>query len=115
MSQALFLAMLIVIPLLVVGLAFAIVIWRGSLLNNSMMANEGFVSPPELEQLVGRTGQALTVLRPGGMVVVDNRRLDARAQSEYIDKGMVVKVIGVDGAQLVVDDIDPVELNSSSD
>jgi membrane-bound serine protease (ClpP class) len=115
MSQSLFLALLVLVPLLVIGLAFAIVIWRGSLLKNSMNADEGFVSPPQLEQMVGRTGQALTVLRPGGMVLVDRRRFDARAQSEFIEKGMTVRVIGVDGAQLVVDDIDPAELDSSSD
>lgn len=106
--------LLVGIPAAVIGLALAIVLWRRVMLHKSLDASKGFVSSPPLEDCVGRSGQALTVLRPGGIVMVDRRRLDARAQSEFIEKGKAITVIGVDGAQLVVDDIEPIELNTAS-
>ncbi len=86
-------------------IAAAVYLMRRIELNNALDSSEGYVSSPSYESKVGNRGVALTVLRPGGMVEVDGRRLDARAQGEFIEQGAEIEVIGVDGAQLVVDDL----------
>ena len=83
---------------------WALYSWRRMTLSQSLDADEGYVSAPPLQQYVNRTARTLTVLRPGGLIEIDRLRLDARAQGEYIEKDQTVTVIGVDGAQLVVDD-----------
>ena len=72
-------------------------------LKDEMDSEHGFVSNNPHEELIGRFATAQTVLRPGGMIVISGKRLDARADGEFIEKGQTVRVIGVDGAQLVVE------------
>lgn len=52
--------------------------------------------------LVGKNGIALTVLRPSGKVQIDEERLDAIAEGEYIDKGQKVRVARVEGSKVIV-------------
>jgi len=52
--------------------------------------------------LVGKTGTAETLLRPGGAVRVEGQRVMATAEQGVIEKGATVKVISTDGASVVV-------------
>lgn len=56
----------------------------------------------ELKKLLGAAGIVLTPLRPVGMCDFSGRRLECVAESGYVDKGMKVKVIGVQSTQLTV-------------
>jgi membrane-bound serine protease (ClpP class) len=71
-------------------------------LSESEKAEQGFVSFPSEKELVGKTGIAFTTLRPGGTAVIDGRRIDVVADSEYIDKDSKIKVIRVEGIKVVV-------------
>jgi membrane-bound serine protease (ClpP class) len=51
---------------------------------------------------MGKVGIAYTTLRPGGTAVIDSRRIDVVADSEYIDKDVKIKVIRVEGIKVVV-------------
>jgi len=55
-----------------------------------------------LSQLVGRTGKALTPLRPVGTVEFNGDRVECVAESGYVDKGARVKVIRVESTQVTV-------------
>jgi membrane-bound serine protease (ClpP class) len=57
---------------------------------------------PELEQLVGHTGRALTTMRPVGMCDLDGRRIECVAENGYLQKDKKVKVIRVEGTQVTV-------------
>ena len=63
---------------------------------------EGTPQADQLRQLVGREGVAETLLRPGGMILLDGQRLDAAAESELIEKGSRVRVLRVTVNSLVV-------------
>ncbi len=52
---------------------------------------------------VGRTGTAITDLRPSGVAMIDQDRLDVVTQGEYIDKQTTIVVIAVRGNQIVVE------------
>ncbi|MBN1517036.1 NfeD family protein [Candidatus Sumerlaeota bacterium] len=88
------------------GFGIFVLFVRGFSLKSEMKAQDGYVSTDaSLAELIGSVGVTLSVLRPGGMVEINGRRLDARAQGEYIESGKAIVVLGIDGAQLVVDDV----------
>ena len=51
---------------------------------------------------LGRSGLALTPLRPSGMIDVDGRRVEAMAESGLIGVGAVVTVVAVRSGRVVV-------------
>ncbi len=56
----------------------------------------------ELVELLGQSGEVLTPLRPVGMCAFGQQRVECVAESGYIQKGTVVRVIRVEGTQLTV-------------
>ncbi|XAL99988.1 hypothetical protein OT109_01110 [Phycisphaeraceae bacterium D3-23] len=52
--------------------------------------------------LVGKFGKALTVLRPIGQVVIDQKAYEARAESGMILNGASIRVIDKRGPELIV-------------
>ena len=65
--------------------------------------DEGYISvDKEQKSLVGKTGVAYTVLRPGGKVNIDGEIYDAKSEIGFIDKGEKIKVISTSSSQLYV-------------
>lgn len=63
----------------------------------------GYVSQnPEEAKLLGKTGVALTHLRPSGEVEIEGKRVDVLSQGGFIEKGNTVKVVLVDSNRIVV-------------
>lgn len=56
-------------------------------------------APPDL---VGRTGHAVTPLRPGGKVEVDGQILDVVSEGEFVAAGEPVEILRVDGMHTLV-------------
>lgn len=71
---------------------------------NSVQSKEmGYVGTnPSINQLVGKQGKCLTVLRSSGKVYVDGDIYDATAIEGYIEKDALVEVLRVEGNQLIV-------------
>ncbi len=64
---------------------------------------EGYTSADdEYVGMVGRVGQAMTMLRPAGKVIIDGNMYDATALTGYIDKNEDVEVVNYQTAQLIV-------------
>lgn len=74
-------------------------------LAESEKADQGFVSYPSETSLLGKTGKALTVLRPAGIAEIEGKKYDVIADNEYIEPGKVVKVIRVEGIKVVVSEV----------
>ncbi|MCL2648715.1 MAG: hypothetical protein FWD61_17220 [Phycisphaerales bacterium] len=56
----------------------------------------------QLSQLVGKRGNAMTMLRPAGTVELDGQRIDAVSEAEIIYPGTAVEIIRVDGMKVIV-------------
>jgi membrane-bound serine protease (ClpP class) len=56
--------------------------------------------------LMGRRGEALTMLRPSGKVRIDGKLIDAVSTGGYIELGSVIEVVGVSGGRTVVRAVD---------
>lgn len=106
-------AVLIVFTSLLIGSALSVFLgykflnssFFGKLaLNTVQESSQGFTSV-DVEagkSLIGKTGVAHTILRPGGKVMIDGEIYDANAISGFIEKGEEIKVLKFETAQLVV-------------
>ena len=60
------------------------------------------VAKPELLHC---TGVAITPLRPSGAAAFNGERVDVITEGGFIDRGMAVKVMAVEGARVVVREV----------
>lgn len=60
----------------------------------------------EQNSYIGKTGQTITDLRPSGMALLEDERIDVVTRGEYIEKQQEVIVIAVRGNQIVVKQIE---------
>lgn len=76
-------------------------------LHKKLSSKEGFFSQaPDLASWKGKKGEAITDLRPSGTVMIEEKRLDAVTDGEYVDAGTPVVVTLVSGNRIVVDKIE---------
>jgi len=61
------------------------------------------------EKLKGQSGTAATILRPAGVVMIGDKRVDVVTQGEMIEKGASVTVVLVEGNRIVVEAAAPAE------
>jgi membrane-bound serine protease (ClpP class) len=54
------------------------------------------------EELIGKTGTALTPLRPSGIALIDGKRYSVESQATFVDKDSEITVISVDGPKITV-------------
>ncbi len=62
-------------------------------------------APPQAHEagaMVGRTGTAVTDLRPSGMCVIDGKRLDCLSDQSLIEAGTSVRVVRIEGRNIMV-------------
>ncbi|HEY8424168.1 MAG TPA: NfeD family protein [Clostridia bacterium] len=52
--------------------------------------------------LLSKTGKTTTPLRPSGKAVIDDKEYDVVAQGAFIEKGVEIKVVEVEGVRIVV-------------
>jgi len=65
-------------------------------------SKEGYISTTDMQIFVGKVGKAISPLRPAGTGDFDGVRLDVVTEGDFIDKGMDVIIIKVEGRRIVV-------------
>lgn len=82
--------------------------WNHLVLNAAMESGAGFHSAPreDFQDYVGKTGIALTPLRPAGTVRVGDARLDVVTAGDFIVRDTPVQIINVEGSKIFVEAID---------
>jgi membrane-bound serine protease (ClpP class) len=71
-------------------------------LNDTQEKSQGYTVNTLSDTLLGKTGVAYTVLRPGGKVIIDDQIYDAFTRGDYVEKGDPIEVIGNEGITLKV-------------
>lgn len=75
----------------------------GLALDSVQDPKEGFISiDARQKEMIGKTGMALTILRPSGRIEIDGEIYDAKSEISYIEKGEKVRVIRDEAGQLYV-------------
>ena len=63
---------------------------------------EGYLSTTTQNEYLGKTGVAISELRPSGIIEIDGERLDALSEGVFIPKGTTIKVVRVEGSKIIV-------------
>jgi membrane-bound ClpP family serine protease len=82
-----------------------LVLFNKMVLSESARKEDGYVSNVTRSDLLGMEGRALTILRPAGTIFINNERVDAVTEGGFIEKNAQVKVIKVEGARIVVREV----------
>jgi membrane-bound serine protease (ClpP class) len=101
---------ILAVSILAIGLvAFAVIrhlphsrTLSGIFLKQSTSQEAGYLSAPDRHELVGRTGTALTDLRPSGTVSIDGERIDVVTEGPWIEQGERVVVLRAESYRHVV-------------
>ena len=92
----------IVFFLLIVSRLPSSKLWNKVVLQKSSRTEEGYVSAVEQVDLVGKTGEVLTELRPSGTARIDGLLVDVISEGAFIQKGKSIVVLSVNGSRVVV-------------
>lgn len=98
------------IALAVAGISISVSIKSASTgkLSKSALVLNDVIEPEEnaeMNALLGKEGEALTVLNPSGTAEFDGVRLSVVSEGSYLEKGARVKVMLVEGNRIVVREI----------
>jgi len=80
--------------------------WNRMVLKTDQQKAEGFhASADNLESLKGKHGIAFTKLRPAGIALINDEKIDVMAEGSFVEKGKLVEVVLVEGNRIVVREI----------
>ena len=77
-------------------------LWSKLVLRDQSTSERGYVSAETKSELVGKTGEVLTELRPSGSILLDGVPVDVVSEGAFLEKGEQVRVIAVQGSRVVV-------------
>ncbi|MCK5740380.1 NfeD family protein [bacterium] len=81
--------------------------WQHLVLNTQQSkANGVAVQDAADQELVGKTGITKSALRPSGIAVIDSQNYDVVTEGTFIEKGVTVEIIAVEGNHIVVHQIE---------
>ncbi len=74
------------------------------IMNHTLVKAKGSHSEtPRHQNLIGREGISESKLRPAGIAIIGDERLDVVTEGDYIDEDMRIRVLRVDGNRIVVE------------
>jgi len=75
------------------------------ILNNTLSKKDGYIAGADYSSYLGKEGISITVLRPAGIIKIDNKHLDVVSSGEMIAAKQAIKVIKIEGTRIVVEPI----------
>lgn len=81
--------------------------WQQFVLSTAEERELGYQAPStEWENYMGKTGRALTPLRPAGTAIIDGSRVDVVTEGNFISRDTPIKVVKVEGMKVIVQEIE---------
>jgi membrane-bound serine protease (ClpP class) len=77
--------------------------WNPLILLERQRGGKEAAALPDKTDYTGQEGEALTLLRPAGVVLLGGRRVDALSEGDFIPAGTKVKVSRVEGSKVFVE------------
>lgn len=71
-------------------------------LKDKIEADAVKLSSNSLDELIGKTGVAVTPLRPSGIALIEGKRYSVETQATFTEKGQTVTVVSVEGTKITV-------------
>lgn len=85
-----------------VKLGFTAKVFDKFVLADRQSKERGFNSKKDYSFLIGQKGLAKTILRPTGVVVLDGKQFDAKAEGDFIQKGKNILVTEIKDGHIIV-------------
>ena len=80
--------------------------WQRIVLDDKQEKTLGFhASTDDLAKLIGKRGFAYTPLRPAGIALIEDQKIDVMTEGDFIEKDREIEVIMVEGNRVVVREI----------
>ncbi len=76
--------------------------FRRASLETTQDASQGYTSSTRIGTFIGKEGDAYTVLRPSGKIMIDDELYDAYTRGDYIPRGERIVVVSEEGTSLRV-------------
>lgn len=100
--------------LLIAGLIFTVALkylpkspaWNKFRLQTSMSEEEGYVPARKKKELDGAMGIAISDLRPSGVALIDEARVDVTTNGSFIKKDTPIRVVKIEGIRVVVEAVE---------
>lgn len=80
-------------------------VWNKFILRDTFTEDKGYVSTSSKKDLLGKTGIAVTTLRPSGVAEIDNKRVDVVSSGSFIRQDSRIEVIQIEGTRVVVQEL----------
>lgn len=101
---------IVILILLVIGIIIFFIARSASkgnlskklILKDALKEEFGYSGRDNLESFLGKTGIAATVLRPSGIGIFDDIKLDIVTEGEFIPKGSNIEIVRVEGMRVIV-------------
>ena len=78
-------------------------LWNKISLREKQNNEQGYVAPNlDYQRYLGKTGKALTLLRPAGTALIDGEKVDVVTDGSFIQRNSRIKVIAVEGTRIIV-------------
>lgn len=77
-------------------------VWNKFILQEQTSTESGYVSQKPKEHLVGKEGVAISPLRPAGIAMIEEQRIDVVSGGDFININEHIVVIHVEGTRVVV-------------
>jgi membrane-bound serine protease (ClpP class) len=72
------------------------------ILVDSTSKDEGYTSARSQDSLTGKEGVTLTPLRPSGIALIDENRVDVVSQGDFVENGARIKVVNTSSSRVMV-------------
>ena len=72
------------------------------MLEETQDLDKGYISRKYSDKLIGKSGKAMTILRPSGKITISDKIYDATTSGEYIEKNSKIIVLSNEGSTLKV-------------
>jgi len=76
--------------------------WNRMILSKNINSSTGYTSNHTISSLVGKIGEATSDLRPAGIAMIENKRVDVVTEGDYINAGEKIRVTAVEGSKVIV-------------
>jgi membrane-bound serine protease (ClpP class) len=79
--------------------------WKKIILSFGEKKEEGFQVASSLESYLGKVGRTMTILRPAGRAIFEDKILDVMTEGEFIDRDKTIQIIRVEANKIFVKEI----------
>jgi len=77
-------------------------IWKTTVLETEEKSESGYTSSDIMSKFQGKIGVTLSQLRPSGIALIDDERVNVISEGSFIDKKVAVEVVRIEGGKVIV-------------